>query len=145
MLTAEQHLERKTIKTSECWIWDGVICRDGYGRFELTTGRLQSKILSAHRVAYELSNGKIPKGLTIDHLCRNRRCVNPQHLEAVTIRENTIRGYGMAGINHRKKNCINGHPFDAVNTKIKNGNRVCIACKKRLDKEYQHRRRKFCA
>lgn len=70
-----------------CWLWTGAVCSSGYGTIDIgQTTRL------AHRVSYELHRGPIPDGLTTDHLCRVRACVNPAHMEAVTVRENTVRG-----------------------------------------------------
>lgn len=82
----EKFMER-VIKTNTCWIWDGAKKGDGYGTFNMFN--YGSK--NAHRVSYELFKGKIPKGYDVDHLCRERCCVNPEHLEAVTRQENIQR------------------------------------------------------
>ena len=76
-------------KTDDCWEWTSALDNDGYGIIQLTQpSRVNRK---AHRISYELSIGSIPEGMTIDHLCRNKKCVNPEHLEAVTARENAKR------------------------------------------------------
>lgn len=78
---------------TSCWNWGGVVDAKGYGRFDLG-GRPQK----AHRVAYELIVGPIPANLTIDHLCRNKLCVNPDHLEPVTNVENVRRAHAAAAL-----------------------------------------------
>ena len=87
---------------SGCWLWMGYTNRDGYGTF---SRRL------AHRFAYELYRGPIPAGLTLDHLCRMRSCVNAAHLEICSQRANVLRGNGLAAQNARKAYCPNGHPY----------------------------------
>lgn len=86
-----------------CWEWQNSKTL-GYGRVKFR-GRLDL----AHRVAYEVLVGPIPAGLHLDHLCRNRGCVNPAHLEPVTQRENILRGTGPAAVNAAKTHCVNGH------------------------------------
>lgn len=98
----------------EDFCWDWLACTEGKGYGYFFTGRRYSV---AHRVAYEVSTGKqIPVGLTLDHLCRNRRCCNPKHLEPVTVRTNTLRGLAPSAVNAFKTHCIHGHPFDQENT-----------------------------
>lgn len=109
-----------------CWVWTGRAESNGYGRFTKTHGHP----VGAHRMAYELAVGPIPSELTIDHLCRNHICVNPEHLEAVTQQVNTLRGETSAAANTRKTHCPQGHPYDLLNTRYdKRGSRYCLRCK----------------
>jgi hypothetical protein len=102
-----------------CWLWMGPINQMGYGR---ATHRGRRQL--AHRVAFELTNGPVPDGLVLDHLCRVKACVNPAHLEAVTNRENVRRGLKGVLTTH----CPKGHPYDEVNTHYHEGHRYCRAC-----------------
>lgn len=98
------------ILATSCWNWTGHINRAGYGHF--WDG---DKDIRAHRWAWARKHGPIPEGLETDHLCRNPRCVNPDHLEIVTSGENTRRGIGPTAINARKTHCIHGHEFTPDN------------------------------
>ena len=82
-----------------------------------------------HRLFYANYCGIIPDGMQIDHLCRNRWCVNPMHMEPVTIRENVLRGIGPGAVNARKTACMHGHEFTEANTLMYRGGRVCLACR----------------
>jgi len=115
----------KVNKSAGCWLWTGGKSGHGYGRFRLT-GKLQSP----HRLTYMEAKGPIPGGLTIDHLCRNTLCVNPDHLEAVTMKENVLRGEGPTAKFARRTHCLDGHEF----VRLKNGHRVCLVCKEKRNK-----------
>jgi hypothetical protein len=124
-------------KTETCWIWDGGRAGTGYGLFHSESG----KTVPAHRYAYELLRGAIPAGLELDHLCRVRDCVNPDHLELVTHAENLRRGNGWSGRNLRKTHCVEGHPFDAENTRIRRGSRECKKCHTAMAMRRKRRKR----
>lgn len=115
-----------------CWEWLGKRTAAGYGQF-----RCENRQLYAHRWSYEHHVGPIPDGLTIDHLCRNRCCVNPGHLEPVTSHENMLRGTAPPARNARKTHCIRGHAFDEDNTSIlPSGGRRCLACHRMRQRSY---------
>jgi hypothetical protein len=104
-------LKQVSIDENGCWLWQGAPGSTGYGVFYW-----RRKPISAHRVAYTIYKGEIPQGLEIDHLCRVRLCVNPEHLEAVTHQVNILRGETFAAKNARKAYCPHGHAYDAANT-----------------------------
>lgn len=109
-----------------CWEWTASL-RKGYGQF----GVAARDVEYAHRIAYELLVDTIPEGMQLDHLCRVRHCVNPEHLEVVTPGENYRRGFGFSGINHRKTHCPKRHPYDGVNTYVDaKGQRHCRTCRR---------------
>jgi hypothetical protein len=113
-----------------CWVWIGGTSDTGYGTIRGTING-NPKGLYVHRVAYEFMRGGIPAGLHIDHLCRNKRCVNPDHLEPVTQKENSLRGISPNAINARKKKCKWGHPLSGKNLYIRKvGQRMCLRCTK---------------
>jgi hypothetical protein len=113
----------------ECWLWQGATA-NGYGRAYSRVRDGKYFVDGAHRIAYELTNGPIPDGLQIDHLCRNRLCVNPTHLEVVTQRENLLRGETIPARRAAQTHCVNGHEFTPENTyrRKEDGVRQCRAC-----------------
>lgn len=121
---AEKLWQRIAPDRSGCWLWIGAIHAEGYGVFDDQL---------AHRLMYELIVGSIPEGFTIDHVrargCGHRNCVNPSHLEPVTIAENVMRGDSLPAKNARKTHCPQGHPYDEENTwRSQAGWRQCRAC-----------------
>ena len=121
---ADRLLGKVCVCPSGCWIWLGVIANTGYGEV-----RFLGRKWLAHRLSYENFVGPIPDGLVIDHLCRQPSCINPAHLEPVTIGENVRRGMSLAAQRARQTECLRGHPFDDTNTSIRaNGSRRCRRC-----------------
>lgn len=127
MITKEYLLERvMPIPECGCWVWLGAWSPQGYG-----TVCFKKRTYRAHRVSYELFRGPIPSPLVIDHLCRVRCCINPDHLEVVTNRENTLRGVSPTALNKRKMECPLGHPYTFANTYVSPaGERNCRECNK---------------
>lgn len=120
-----------------CWEWNAQKSHNGYARFQL-----ESQPQRAHRVSYQALVGAIPEGMTLDHLCRVRHCVNPAHLEPVTQAENNRRA---ARASSRKgfplktrTHCPVGHPYDEANTAVsRNGKRRCRACTHTRKRRYR--------
>lgn len=114
---------------AECWEWVGSCRESGYGRL-----KVKGSWRAAHRVSYVLAHGDIPEGKVLDHLCRNRKCVNPAHLEAVDDKTNVLRGIGPSAVMAQRTHCDHGHPLDGDNLIIKKHRRVCRTCKKRWER-----------
>ncbi len=123
--------------TDECWPWQGYTVK-GYGYFSLGG---YAKV-RAHRYSYEQLVGPILEGLEIDHLCRVPVCVNPAHLEAVTHRENVLRGNSPSALASKVTHCPQGHPYDEVNTLFRTlGWRECRICRRGRRREWWQRRK----
>lgn len=113
----------KVNKSETCWLWTGFIGPAGYGKFG---GRTHFGTTLVHRIAYIATRGPVPEGLVLDHLCRVRHCVNPDHLEPVTNRVNSMRGFGPPAMNARKTTCSCGRPYDMDRTDGRRGCRTCM-------------------
>lgn len=123
-------------KTNNCWEWKGAKLPRGYGHLTL-----YQKSVYAHRLSYELFKGIIADNLTIDHLCKNPSCVNPEHLEALTLLENQLRGTSPPVINSKKTHCKHGHEFTSENTYLDktNNRRQCVTCRERLAIDFKQK------
>lgn len=140
-MTLPERIQAKITPVTEsgCWLWMGAIGTGGYARVFW-----QGKNSTAHRVVYQLLRGPISKALTLDHLCRVRCCVNPDHLEPVSLRVNIKRGEGIGVQNERKTHCPAGHPYNEKNTYFNaasGGGRICRPCNNLHTKHYKDRKR----
>lgn len=126
-----EYVEEDRGYETPCWIWQRSLDRNGYGQGSRPDGQRK-----AYRIYYERYVGRVPAGLHLDHLCRVRECVNPDHLEPVTQRENNLRGHTPAARNAVKTHCIRGHEFSPENTYVDSlGKRHCRTCHRRRNRE----------
>ena len=126
---------------TQCHEWTGCLTKKGYGIFNSFSSRKKNRVTTAHRFSYWLSKGKLTNGLVIDHICKNRKCVNIEHLREVTSYFNAmLNSNGIAYNNSIKKTCKNGHPFNLENTKIENKNgreyRQCLICVRKRGRDW---------
>lgn len=120
-----------------CWLWTAYLTSAGYGQFQFGC-----RHEFAHRAAYAGLVGPIPEGLQIDHLCRNRRCCNPDHLEPVTQKENLLRGDTIVAACAAKTHCPHGHPYAGDNLRIQGkGARYCKICNRLRQRRWKQRQR----
>lgn len=133
----KKHILNKISKTDKgCWEYPYCIQSNGYAR-------LKGKY--AHRLSYEAFVSKIPKGLTIDHLCKNKICVNPDHMEPVTASENVKRSNAASAVNARKTHCMRGHPFEGHNLFMSQGKRQCRICDNKRQLARYYKRKAVCS
>lgn len=120
-----------------CWMWDKPDLKTGYGQFWDNNQKWLP-----HRWSYEFFCAEIPADLVLDHLCGNRACANPWHLEPVTQRVNLVRSTNFIAVNAAMTHCVRGHPFDEANTSYRQDRpgRVCRACSAIRSSSYQSRR-----
>lgn len=134
-------MQTKIVLEGDCWAWTGAKNNRGYGS---ASAGFSGKSMLAHRKAYEAAVGEIPAGLTIDHLCKNIVCVNPAHLEPVTIAENIRRRYA------DQTHCAKGHEFAGANLRHSTKSdghtrRVCMACHREHTKAYRDRQKQVAS
>ncbi len=137
-VTAIEYFWKRAVTSPDCWQWAGTISDKGYGILSLAS-ELHPRRCRAARFAYSYFIGPIPEGMVIDHLCRNRGCVNPFHLEAISNKENIMRGICPSSINAKKTQCYRGHPYSPQTLKVfRDGFRRCFECIK-LEPSYLKR------
>lgn len=136
---------QKRPELGPCWVWTAShFTKTGYGQFAVPVGPgLPFRGTTAHRYAYEVYVGPVPDGLELDHLCRNRGCCNPGHLEPVTRQVNTLRGESLAAVCFRENRCSHGHEYTPENTYFRRDGtgRECRICMRdRARRNYRRRR-----
>ena len=139
-LALAERLRRYSPAESGCWLWTGSLT-GGYGQVPcIVDGKKTSR--RAHRLIYEALRGPIPTGMQLDHLDRVRRCVNPDHLEIVDAKTNTLRSpIAVTSVNSRKTHCAHGHPLIDGNLRRDRGWRECVRCRAAYRKAYKARQK----
>lgn len=130
MLTFEEFSSHITLEPNGCWVYK----KHRISKYIRERNGITGKFFYAHRWAFEYFKGKIPDGLVIDHICMKTNCVNPDHLQAITNKENVLLGSGHAAINAAKRACKHGHEFNLENTYLRlDGGRRCRICKRKKE------------
>lgn len=133
MTIEERLLSKIQIDNKDCWVWTGSVFKQKYSTYSQI--RIKNKCRKAHQVSYEVFIGPIPQGRELDHLCKNKLCINPAHLEPVTHFENMERGYWTT-----KDECIHGHSYGGGNTYLNTrGHRECRTCRKERSQKFYER------
>ena len=141
MKKAIEHIQRLSVLApSGCWLYAGSRDHNGYGLYQKSVEGFDQKTFMVHRIAYETYVGPIPEGYQVDHLCRVRWCFNPQHLEAVTAQENTLRSTSRAALNAAKTHCPQGHAYEGYNLVVHDKKRFCRECLRTYTKRAWHKR-----
>lgn len=135
----DSRLRERFVESDGCWEWTGKMSDYGYGLMRLGT-KATDPWRQAHRLVFEASVGGIPKGLDLDHLCLNRACVRPDHLEPVTRRVNLLRGMTIPAANAEKTHCPKGHAYAGDNLFYDGGNRKCRTCVNERNKKAARKR-----
>ena len=136
-----ERFEKKIGDRSHCWTWAGTLHSNGYGLFDVRVATNSWKKVWAHRFAFETFVRPLADKETVDHLCRNIRCVNPSHLDGCSNHENNLRAPNtLAGANIRKIQCPKGHPYSGENLYYDGGKRRCRECTREKNRAARARR-----